>query len=61
MVIIPKSSKKVRMEENLNIWDFTLTDSDMKAIEGMDIGHSEIINHYSACTAKTLNELKIHD
>ena len=61
VVIIPKSSKKVRMEENLNIWDFTLTDSDMKAIEGMDIGHSEIINHYSACTAKTLNELKIHD
>lgn len=61
VVIIPKSSKKTRMEENLNIWDFKLTDTDMKAIEGMDIGHSEIINHYSACTAKTLNELKIHD
>ena len=60
VIVIPKSSKKVRMEENLSIWDFTLTDSDMKAIEGMDIGHSEIINHHSACTAKALNELKIH-
>lgn len=61
VVIIPKSSKKARMEENLSIWDFTLTDGDMKAIEGMDIGHSEIINHYSACTAKALNNLKIHN
>ena len=61
VVIIPKSSKRTRMEENLNIWDFNLTDADMKALEDMDIGHSEIINHYSACTAKTLNELKIHD
>lgn len=61
VVIIPKSSKKARMEENLNIWDFALTEEDMKAIATLDIGHSEIINHYSACTAKTLNEWKIHD
>lgn len=61
VVIIPKSAKKSRMEENLNIWDFVLTEEDMKAIATLDIGHSEIINHYSACTAKALNELKIHD
>ena len=61
VVTIPKSSHKERMAENLNIWDFELSAADMKLIAGMDIGHSEIINHYSACTAKALNELKIHD
>lgn len=61
IAIIPKSSQKFRMEENLNIWDFTLSNEDMKAIATMDIGHSEIINHYSACTARALNELKIHE
>lgn len=27
----------------------------MDAIAASDIGHSEIIKHYSACTAKALN------
>ena len=49
------------MEENLNIWDFTLSDEDMKAIAGLDLGHSEIIDHSAASTAKFLNGWKIHD
>lgn len=57
--VIPKSARKERMEENLNIWDFALDSKDMDAIATMDIGHSEIINHYSACTAKALNAAKI--
>lgn len=61
VIIIPKSSEKAHLEENQNIWDFALTDADMRTIDSLDIGHSEIVNHYSACTAKTLNELKIHD
>ena len=61
VVVIPKSSKKNRMEENIHIWDFQLTQEDMKQIAGMDIGHSEIINHYLSCTAKALNRTKIHD
>lgn len=61
VVVIPKSPKKNRMEENIHIWDFQLTQEDMKQIAGMDIGHSEIINHYSSCTAKALNGTKIHD
>ena len=59
--VIPKSTQKMHMEQNMNIWDFSLTDADMKVIAGMDIGHSEIINHYSACTARALNERKIHE
>lgn len=60
VVVIPKSARKERMEENLDIWDFALDSKDMDAIAEMDIGHSEIINHYSACTAKVLNATKIY-
>ena len=61
VVIIPKSTHKERMEENLNIWDFTLSDEEMKANAGLDLGHSEIIDHSAASTAKFLNGWKIHD
>lgn len=61
VVIIPKSTHKERMEENLNIWDFSLNDEDMEKIAALDLGHSEIIDHSSAETAKWLNGWKIHD
>lgn len=61
VVIIPKSIHKERMEENLNIWDFKLSDEDMEAIGGLDLGHSEIVDHSLAETAKWLNGWKIHD
>ena len=43
--IIPKSVHKERMEQNIDIWDFSLTAEDMKQIDALDIGHSEIIDH----------------
>lgn len=61
VVIIPKSVHKERIEENLNIWDFTLSDEDMAAVGALDLGHSEIIDHSAAETAKWLNSWKIHD
>ena len=61
VVIIPKSTHKERMEENFNIWDFTLSDEDMAAIAGLDLGRSEIIDHSAAATAQFLNGWKIHD
>lgn len=60
VVVIPKSVHKERIQENFNIWDFELSETDMETISGMDIGHSEIINHFTADTAKWLNDLKIH-
>lgn len=60
VVVIPKSVHKERIQENFNIWDFELNDKDMETISDMDIGHSEIINHFTADTAKWLNDLKIH-
>jgi len=35
-VVIPKSTRQVRLEENSNVWDFQLTAEDMKAINGLD-------------------------
>lgn len=61
VVVIPKTVHKERMIENRGIWDFELSEKDMRTISAMDIGYSEIINHNSACTAKWLNEWKIHE
>lgn len=60
VVVIPKSVKKERIEQNFDIWDFELSDDDMQKIALMDTGKSEIINHFSAETAKFLNGYKIH-
>lgn len=60
VVVIPKAAQKAHMETNWRVWDFTLTSSEMKTIGGMDIGYSEIINHQSICTARALNNMKIH-
>ena len=60
VVIIPKSIHKERMKENINIWDFKLSDEEMTEISKLDLGHSEIIDHSSAETAKRLNGWKIH-
>ena len=43
--IIPKSVHVGRMEQNIDIWDFTLTDEEMAKIAEKDLGHSEIVNH----------------
>ncbi len=61
VVVIPKSVKKERMEQNIDIWDFKLSDEDMAEIAKMDMGHSEIIDHYKPSTVKMINGLRIHD
>lgn len=61
VVVIPKSVHKERMEQNMNIWDFMLTDEDMAQIAKLDIGHSEIVNHYDPKFVKMLHSMKIHE
>lgn len=46
VVVIPKSTHKERMEENFNVFDFTLTSDEMKAIEALDGGESLFFSHY---------------
>lgn len=52
--ILPKSVHADRMEQNLAIWDFALSDEDMKQIEALDLGHSEIIDHNNPVVVKYL-------
>lgn len=61
VVVIPKSVHKHRMEQNFNIWDFALSDEDMKEIAELDKGHSEIVNHYDPNFVKMLHGMKIHN
>lgn len=60
VVVIPKSVHRERMEENIRIWDFALSQEDMETIAGMDTGRSNVVDHFSPQTAKWLNSFKIH-
>ena len=56
--ILPKSVHVERMKQNLDIWDFTLTDEEMEQIKVKDLGHSEIIDHFNPEIVKWLNAYK---
>ena len=55
VVVIPKSTHRERMEQNFNIWDFSLTDEEMDLIASFDIGHSEIVNHFDPNFVRALH------
>ncbi len=61
VTVIPKSVHKNRMEQNMDIWDFVLSQGDMEEIARLDLGHSEIVNHDDPGFAKMLHSMKIHD
>ena len=60
VVVIPKSTHRERMEQNIDIWDFALTDEDMAEISKLDIGHSEIVDHSDPAFIKMISGMKIH-
>ena len=45
VVVIPKSTHKERMAENLNVFDFTLTVQDMDMIAALDLETSSFFSH----------------
>ncbi|MBQ4421267.1 MAG: aldo/keto reductase [Bacteroidales bacterium] len=46
VIIIPKSSKLERMEQNIDIFDFELSDEDMNKILELDTKHSLVIGSH---------------
>lgn len=46
VIVLPKSAHKERMIQNLDVFDFTLTDEDMNAIAGLDTKTSAFFSHY---------------
>ena len=62
VVVIPKSTHKERIEENFNIWDFTLTDEEMKKISTLDQGYvGTAVKHFDPEFVRMCNQRKIHD
>ena len=46
VVVIPKTTHKERMEQNMAVFDFKLSDDDMSEIEKLDGGDSLFFSHY---------------
>ncbi len=55
VVVIPKTVHEDRMKQNFDVFDFELTNEDMDKIKTMDIGHSEIVNHFDPQWIKGLH------
>lgn len=52
VVLIPKSTHKNRIEENFDVFDFTLSEDEMKEIEALDTGKSLFFSHYDPATVE---------
>ena len=61
VAVIPKSVHRNRMEQNFNIWNFQLTEEEMASITALDLGHSEIVDHFDPRFVQALHRRKIHE
>lgn len=52
VAVIPKSARRERMEENINVFDFTLDETEMQAIAALDQGESLFFSHYDPLMAE---------
>lgn len=52
VVVIPKSTHENRMKENFDVFDFALTEEDMKKIQVLDTGKSLFFSHYDPETVE---------
>jgi len=60
IVAIPKSVRKERMQENINIFDFQLSAEEMETIKTLDSGTSSFFDHRDPAMVKWLGERKLN-
>lgn len=62
VVVIPKSVHIERIIENIDVFDFTLTDDEMKQISSLDMGYSgSRAKHFEPDFVRMVVQRKIHD
>lgn len=59
IVVIPKSVRKERMEENFNSIDFEISTEDLEAIKTLDTKASLFFDHRDPAMVKWLGEIKL--
>lgn len=57
MVVIPKSTHKERMEQNMDVFSFELDAADMDAIRALDEEKSQFFSHYDPKTVQYLADM----
>ena len=57
VVVIPKSTHIERMRQNLDVFDFALSEEDMVAIRDLDEGESLFFSHYDPATVEMLTNM----
>lgn len=57
VVVIPKSTHKERMAQNIDVFDFALSEADMEAIRKLDEGESLFFSHYDPATVEMLTNM----
>jgi 2,5-diketo-D-gluconate reductase A len=60
VVVIPKSVRADRMRENIDVFDFALTDDDMTRITALDTGTSLFLDHRDPEVVSRLGTFRIH-
>lgn len=60
IVAIPKSVRKERMAENINVFDFELSADDMDSIKALDTASSAFFDHRDPAMVKWLSSFKIN-
>jgi len=59
IVVLAKTTKPERMAENMDIFDFSLTDEDKAAIATLNVGESQFFSHADPNMIKMLAENKL--
>jgi EmrB/QacA subfamily drug resistance transporter len=61
VVVIPKSVRADRMKQNIDVFDFKLTDEQMNQIAAMDTGASLFLDHRDSAVVRQLGSFRIHN